>query len=303
MTRDPTVTTAERRFRWSAGAIAQPVERMAAWLIDGAIFWVVWVAGMILLVETGELGDPPRWVAPRALMWLVVVWVLSRCYDALSVARWGSTAGRRVLGIEVRDHRGALPARSAAFARSIARTASVLALGAGLVPLWTDPRRCAWHDRVARTMVVRTGALEPVDDGPGGMDDEAAPVEPTEAAIRAARTDAATAGWLRAVAEQTVTRLDVAAPSWRRGDDPATTAQRAFCLLLAALTVSYPDHRTVLHRVLGQHAVLDDVTGGRERYLAGLLSDHDRARAWLGLPDTASVDILVDAPAHPRADA
>jgi uncharacterized RDD family membrane protein YckC len=291
-----------RRVRWSAAAIAEPVERAAAWLIDNAIFWVVWVAGMILLVETGELGDPPRLTAPRALVWLAVVWLLSCCYDALSVARWGSTAGRRVLEIEVRDHTGSLPRVRAAAMRSVVRTLGLLMLGAGLIPLWTDPRRRALHDRAAGTTVVRAEALEPVDGRAGGVVGDDEPVEPTELAIRNAHVDPATAGWLRAVAAQTETRLDVAAPSWRRGDDPQQTAQRAFCLLLAALISRYPDHRLVLTRVLDGHRVLHDVTGNRERHLALLLKDHERARRWLGLPETAGVHLLVDAAAQPDRD-
>ncbi|MBW3605527.1 MAG: RDD family protein [Actinobacteria bacterium] len=287
--------TSGRRARWSTAAVAAPAERGAAWLIDTAIFWVVWVAGTILLVETGELGDPPRWTAPRALVWLAVVWVLSRGYDALSVASWGSTAGRAVLGIEVRDRGGGLPTRPAAFTRSMLRTLAVLPLGAGLVPLWTDPQRRGVHDRVAGTVVVRAAAIE-VADAAGGLPDPDEPTEPTELAIRGAGTDPTTSGWLRAVAEQTTVRLDVAAPSWRRGEDPAVTAQRAFCLLVAALGVRYPNHRPVLRRVLDRHAALDDVDGDRERYLRSLLDDPDRARAWLGLPDTAGLHLLVDAP-------
>lgn len=287
--------TAGHRVRWSAAAVAAPVERGAAWLIDTAIFWVVWVAGTILLIETGELGDPPRWTAPRALAWLAVVWALSRAYDALSVASWGSTAGRAVLGIEVRDRDGGLPTRPVAIARSVLRTLAVLPLGAGLVSLWTDPQRRGVHDRIAGTVVVRTAAIE-VADGTGGLLAPDEPAEPTELAIRRAAADPATAGWLRAVAEQTAVRLDVAAPSWRRGEDPAATAQRAFCLLLAALAVRYPDHRPVLRRVLDHHGALAGVRGDRERYLRSLLDDPGRARAWLGLPDTAGLHLLVDAP-------
>ncbi len=290
---------ARRRVRWSLVALATPGERIAAWLIDAGIFWVVWVSGMILLIETGELGDPPRLEAPRALVWAVIVWGLSRCYDAWCVSRWGNSAGRSVLGIEVRDRAGGLPSLPAAAVRSVTRTPALLLLGLGLVPVWSDPQRRAVHDRVARTIVVRTGALEPADDGPGGLVDDDEPVDATEAAIRRADLPPAEAGWLRAVAAQTPTRLDVAAPSWRRGDDPLTTRHRAFCLLLAALIARYPAHRATLVRVIGQHVVLDDVHGDRERYLLTLLDDVEAARRWLGLPETASVRVLVDAPARP----
>ncbi len=289
-----------RHARWPPAAVASPGERAAAWLIDATIFWVVWVSGMILLIETGELGDPPRLTAPRALLWAGVVWGMSRCYDALSIQRWGSTAGRRVLGIEVRDRFGDLPGLFAAAARSVTRTPAVLVFGLGLVPLWTDPNRRAVHDRIAGTMVVRTSELEPADERQGGLVGQDEEADATEVAIRRADVDPAEAGWLRAVAAQTETRLDVAAPSWRRGDDPSATRQRAFCMLLAALIARYPEHRDTLVRVIEQHAVLDGIRGDRERFLRQLLDDADGARQWLELPDTARVRILVDAPAQPH---
>lgn len=292
--------TSPRRARWTAAGHAAPAERAAAWLIDLGIFWVVWAAGVVLLIETGELGPVPRLTGPRALLWLAVVWVLSRAYEALSLRRWGSTAGRRVLGIEVRGVGGRLPGRRAALVRAVARTPSVLAAAAGLWPLWADPRRPAWHDRIAGTDVVRASALEPVDDpeapaGLVGLDD--APADATERAIREATPGVAELGWLRAVAEQTAARLDVAAPSWRRAGDPLMVRQRAFCLLLAALARRYPAHRATLAAVVDRHAALDGLGGDRLRHLDGLLDDADRARRWVGLPATASVRLLVDAPA------
>lgn len=289
-----------RRARWTAAARPTPAERGAAWSIDVGIFWVVWVAGAILLIETGELGAPPRLTAPRSLAWLAVVWVLSVGYEALCLRRWGSTAGRRVLGLEVRAVDGVRPGGRAALVRAVARTPSLLAVGVGVRPLWADPPAPAWHDRFAGTDVVRVDALEPVDDveapaGLLGLGD--APADATEQAIREAAPGVAEVGWLRAVAGQTAARLDVAAPSWRRGDEPLLVRQRAFCLLLAALARRYPDHRGTLARVLDHHAVLDDQPGDRLRHLDALLDEPDRARRWLGLPATASVRVLVDAPA------
>lgn len=288
------------RARWTLDAIATPRARAAAWIIDTTIFWVAWAAGTILLIETGELGVRPAVTAPRALLWLAVVWALSVAYDALSVRRWGSTAGRRVLDIEVRDVEGGLPGPGAATRRSLARTPAVVLLGAGLYPLWSDPRRRGVHDRLAGTMVVRSSALEPADGAAGLVARDDIEIDATETAIRAARLGAAEAGWLRAVAEQTAARLDVAALSWRRGDDAPATQQRAFCLLLAALIARYPGHRRALVAVLDGHAVLDDLTGSRVRHLERLLDDDARARRWLGLADTASIRILVDAPALSR---
>lgn len=291
-----------RRARWTSFAVAEPTERAAAFLIDAGIFWVVWVAGMILLIETGELGAPPRLTAPRALVWAGVVVAGWWAYDALSISRWGSTAGRRILDIEVRDTAGGFPSRRAALQRTCARSAGVL-LGVGVVAMWRDPDGGALHDRVAGTAVVHSDEIEPAGDAEGGRSGVAVSVDATEVAIRAAAPGPAEAGWLRAIAQQTTARLDVAAPSWRRVDDPDLTRHRAFCLLVAALLPRFPEHRAVLVGVLDNHVVLDDLGRGRVRHLTELVDDAPRARRWLGLPESASVALLLDTSARPRSDA
>jgi hypothetical protein len=127
-------------------------------------------------------------------------------------------------------------------------------------------------------------------------------VDATETAIRAAAPGPAEAGWLRAIAEQTTVRLDVAAPSWRRGDEPDLTRHRAVCLLVAALLPRFPDHRGVLGALLDHHAALDDIGRGRVGYLTDLTDDPPRARRWLGLPESASVALLLDTSARPRTE-
>lgn len=292
-----------RRARWTSFAVAEPAERAAAFLIDGGIFWVVWVAGVILLIETGELGATPRLTAPRALAWTAVVVVGWWAYDALSISRWGSTAGRRILDIEVRDTAGGLPSRRAAVLRTCARTAGVVLFGVGIITLWRDPDGGALHDRVAGTVVVHSDELEPAGEAEGGRIGMTVSIDATEVAIRAAAPGPAEAGWLRAIAEQTTTRLDVAAPSWRRVEDPDLTRHRAFCLLLAALLPRFPEHRAVLVGVIDNHVVLDDLGRGRVGHLTELVDDVPRARRWLGLPESASVALLLDTSARPRSGA
>ncbi|HEX6257766.1 MAG TPA: RDD family protein [Euzebyales bacterium] len=289
-----------RKARWTLFAIAGVSDRAVAFVIDAAIFWVVWMGGVIWLVESGELGTAPRPWAPRALVWAVVVLVGWLAYDALSIAAWGGTAGRRVMGIEVRDVGGGLPGRRAAAIRSCVRAAVAVAL-AVRPSLLAGPERRGPHDRVAGTVVVSSAELEPAGDDPGGRSDAAAPADATETAIRAGAPDAAMAGWLRAIAQQTGSRLDVAAPSWRRSDDPDDIRDRAFCLLLAALAPRHPDHRDVLVAVIDAHAALDDLGQGRLRHLTALVADHGRARDWLRLPESARLAVLLDTTTRLRA--
>lgn len=264
-------------------------------MIDAAMWWCVVVAGVILLVERGEVGDPPALADPRVVLWALIAVVAWVGYDAYGVARWGGTAGRRILDIEVRTADGALADRRQAALRAVSRLGGVVLLGAGAIPVWFDPQRRALHDRLAGTVVVRGSVLEPAGEGPGGVVGGGPPADATEAAIRAVGPPAASAAWLRTVATQTTARLEVVAPSWRRSDGAAATRDRAFCVLLAALLRRYPDQRELLVAVIEEHAVLGDVPTGRECHLQALLDDADRARRWVGLPPGARIDLLLDA--------
>lgn len=289
----------QTRVRWTPFELATIGERAAAFVVDTGMFAALWAAGMIWLVETGELGTPPDLLASRAWVWLLVVWLLSLAYDAGSVHLFGSTVGRRIADIEVRSAAGTLPALPAALRRAVVRTPAVLALGGGLFPVLSDRQRRALHDRLASTVVVRARAVEVVGaGGDGGLvtTDMAVDLDADEMAIRRADLSARQASWLRAIAEQTAVRLDIANPSWRRADDPGTIARRAFCLLLVRLLERHPEQRAVIRRVLDHHDELSDVEGDRERFLTRLLEDPARARRWVGLADSANLHIVLDVP-------
>lgn len=257
------------------------------------------MGGLIWLAETGELGSPPRLTAPRAFVWLVVVWAVSRAYDAACMHVWGSSVGRRVAGIEVRSASGTLPDRSQAVLRAVVRTPAVALLGAGLVSIRTDRQRRALHDRVADTVVVRSDAVETiVDDVAGGLvtPESGRDVDANERAIRNADVAAQQASWLRTIAEQTEVRLDIANPSWRHADDPEAIHRRAYCVLLVRLLERYPSQRAVIMGVLDNHDELAEIEGGRERFLTLLLEEPERARRWIGLSGSANLRIVLDEP-------
>jgi hypothetical protein len=121
-----------------------------------------------------------------------------------------------------------------------------------------------------------------------------ADIDVNERAIRRADAPARQASWLRAIAEQAEVRLDIAHPSWRDADDPAAIYRRAFCLLLARLAERYPAQRAVIVGVLDNHDELAEVEGDRQRFLQGLLAEPDRARRWMGLPDSANLRVVLD---------
>jgi hypothetical protein len=185
--------------------------------------------------------------------------------------------------------------------RSAVRLPAVALLGAGLLPLRSDRQRRAVHDRLAGTVVVRSDAVERLaGDGDGGLVtiEAAADVDANERAIRRAGVPARQAGWLRTIADQTEVRLDIVSPSWRRAEDPPAIHGRAFCLLLTRLIERYPDQRAVIAGVLDNHDELMMIDGDRERFLERLLAEPERARRWIGLPDSANMRIVLDEPAH-----
>lgn len=290
----------QTRVRWTPFELAAIGERAAAFVVDTGMFAALWAGGMIWLVETGELGVPPNLLAPRAWVWLLVVLLLWLAYDAVSVHLFGSTVGRRIADIEVRSTSGAVPDLPAALQRAVLRTPAVLVLGVGLLSIRSDRQRRAMHDRLAGTVVVRSRAVEVVGAGAeGGLvtAETAAELDANERAIRRADLSARQASWLRAIAEQTTVRLDIANPSWRRADHPDVIVRRTFCLLLVRLLERYPEQREMIVRVLDNHDELSDVDGDRERFLTRLLEDQPRARRWAGLADTANLRIVLDVPA------
>ena len=288
------------RVRWTPRSVATPAERAAAAVIDAGIIWSLWVGGMIWMVETGQLGATPRLLALRAWLWTLIAWGVWLVYEAGATHLFGSTVGRRVAGVEVRAASGELPTARAALLRALARTPSLLLLGVGLVPLWSDAQRRTLHDRAAGTAVVRCDAVEPATgDRAGGLATVETPADRDagEIAIRCAGLPGRQAGWLRAVADQIALRLDIADPSWRRAEDPLALRHRAFCLLLARLARRHPEQRPAITRVLECHDALAAVDGDRLAFLAGLLDDRPRARRWIGLADGARLHVVLDEPA------
>ena len=67
----------------------------------------------------------------------------------------GQTLGKLLTGSRVVDHGG----RPLGLKRSVIRLGgallSLIPLGAGLVGIWSDTDRRGWHDRLAKSKVVR----------------------------------------------------------------------------------------------------------------------------------------------------
>lgn len=139
-----TIAPVPRRF-WAGGADTL--------VLSGPLAAVLWATG----------GDLPWWCR----------WAIGVGYHAVAVGAWGTTPGKRLLGLEVADVRtGAAPGWAAAVLRTaplllgLVPYVGSLALFSHLPLLWRDDRRAA-HDLLAGTVVVvRSADRTPGAPGP-----------------------------------------------------------------------------------------------------------------------------------------
>jgi uncharacterized RDD family membrane protein YckC len=157
--------------------------RVAAWVIDVAIVLALVFVGSLLVgailgpvvrFSSGSMSVDPDRVVVNAL----VAAVLSGTYNVVAWVTVGASLGQLLLGLRVRDEAGdarLTPGRAIArwlllfppFGAVAALTPGLPALGAVLwasLPLWytalflttaVSKTNQGWHDRLARSVVVR----------------------------------------------------------------------------------------------------------------------------------------------------
>jgi uncharacterized RDD family membrane protein YckC len=144
--------------------LAEPAQRLVARLIDTLI-----VGLPVVLVVEGLLPGARSGARPFDTATAFGVAGLYMLYDAVQIAIWGCTVGKRLNGLRVvsedgEGHVGPLRSivRAAVFALPIAaRPLPVVGVIAGLfwvgnsAAVLEPTRRQAVHDRLARTVVVR----------------------------------------------------------------------------------------------------------------------------------------------------
>ena len=136
-------------------------------------FWAFWVDQLILCF----LNLLCHWILG---MMLAFVWGLhSNRYslDTLTSAAFtlfisvvyfiwfhglfGRTPGKRLLGLKVIQVSGRPMTLGVAFLRWVGSLVSQLALCLGYLWVAFDPRKQGWHDKIAATLVIRTGDHRP----------------------------------------------------------------------------------------------------------------------------------------------
>lgn len=155
----------------AAPALASPLRRLAARIVDSLILAVVngflWVLGVL-----GSLGtqgvvwdgrDDISFGLPFGPEIAIVAAAIGAVYETGFIAYRGQTPGKMLLGIMVADaDGGGFPSISSAFVRWLLPSAlgifpfvGWLLQGVAYAWLLVDPSRQGWHDKAARTIVVR----------------------------------------------------------------------------------------------------------------------------------------------------
>ncbi|HZE33287.1 MAG TPA: RDD family protein [Actinoallomurus sp.] len=146
-----------------------PISRRAgARVIDAGLLGVVGFAlilpfmiAAVGLPEPGSHGkDASVWSGPAVFGWILVVAILPFAYEAVQLALWGQTLGKRILGLRVLSESGAPMTPTQAVGRAAVNNVIYLfGCGVGTVmaylwAIWDGPLHQALHDRLTSTVVV-----------------------------------------------------------------------------------------------------------------------------------------------------
>lgn len=140
---------------WERGQLGGFWLRVAAVLVDVAVALAAF--GLLVLLVPPVLdtliGDAPVEVAAGLVAGLLIVGGV--LYDVLMTAGIGGTLGKRAAGIEVRRGNGDRLEVGRALGRSLARVLSVVPVALGLLWVGWDRHKQGWHDKLAKTVVVK----------------------------------------------------------------------------------------------------------------------------------------------------
>jgi len=134
--------------------------RLLALLYDALPVLALWMLAAVpfVLADVALSGDARHNIgAFSAMQWLLwaTCWLVTGAYAVLSWRRGGQTLGMRPWRLKVVAAGDAPAATRALCVRFAVGTASLLLGGLGFWWAWVDRDRLTWHDRAARTRMVR----------------------------------------------------------------------------------------------------------------------------------------------------
>jgi len=126
-------------------AYAGVLIRFVALIIDGIVLNVLSYA------ISAILGESPGEVGVGTGLGIVI----SIAYYTIALSRWGQTIGAKALNIKVVDANGQLLSVGSALVRSVGSLVSGFALGLGYFWAIWDKNKQTWHDKFAKSYVVK----------------------------------------------------------------------------------------------------------------------------------------------------
>lgn len=135
--------------------------RTGATLIDSVLLMIVtgplliWIYGIDYYVIDID-PDGSIWPLYKGLADFIISAVLPGVAIILFWIRWQATPGKMVISARIVDARtGGKPSPARYIGRYLAYIPSALPLGVGFLWVAFDRRKQGWHDKLARTVVIR----------------------------------------------------------------------------------------------------------------------------------------------------
>jgi uncharacterized RDD family membrane protein YckC len=141
--------------------------RLVAYMIDGAILWIIFFILMIVVgmafftgVMTGNadqwfysIGEPGRIGAMSFGIW-IFSFLMHMAYFTFFHGATGRTPGKMLLGLQVVSAEGHPISFGIAFLRSVGYIISGAVFCLGYIWIGFDKRKQGWHDKIAGTVVI-----------------------------------------------------------------------------------------------------------------------------------------------------
>jgi uncharacterized RDD family membrane protein YckC len=149
-------------------ALAPVSRRAGARVIDAGLLGIVgfalilpFMVAAVGLDEPGSRGKGAAvWSGPALFGWILVVAILPFAYEAVQLALWGQTLGKRIMSLRVISESGeTMPPTQAVGRAAVNNVLYLFGCGVGTVmaylwAIWDEPLHQALHDRLTGTVVV-----------------------------------------------------------------------------------------------------------------------------------------------------
>jgi uncharacterized RDD family membrane protein YckC len=142
--------------------------RLLDWVIMGTAITILGVAFVFSAMGIAENTSDPDAASSSILGMMFGMFALiagvGLLYEWLCVGLWGATLGKKILGLKViREGTGQAPGLGASFIRWIMPMVGYLFFYVGMLLVFVSPmfdssgKNQGWHDRAARTLVIKGG--------------------------------------------------------------------------------------------------------------------------------------------------